>query len=765
MLARSSVLRTHRLFILAFAGYCCLTLVLLHSVVTNLATGVPHDIGDPLLTTTLLWWNTHTVPLSARWWDAPFFWPARGAIAFSDHRLGESLLAAPMIWTGLSPIVAYNVTLLLTFPLSAIAAHWLAYVLTRRHDASACCGLAYGFYPFRVAHVPHLELLASFGMPAALAALHRYRESGQRRWLIVFSAALFLQGICASYYMLFFSVLLTLWVAWFIDWNDVRRLMAIVVASIVAAMALLPIAVGYASVHASYGFVRTHQEIVRYSADVTSLATTSNLVALWGWTARWARSEQEIFPGVTIAFLACAGGVLAWRDSASAHDRLDRVARWLLGFAGCALVVAVCGWSLGTWRVELPGLQISSAAPHKPFSVAAAAVVIAVLLSSRLRGAWARRSPLVFYLIATVLLFTCTLGPEPTFRGHPILYKPPYDWLMALPLFSSIRAPARFAMVAMLALATAGALALTRFRLENRRFRVIPMLVIAGIVADSWIREMPIAKVPAVWPAYRAASFAAVIELPLGDLADDMAAMFRSTVHGRPVVNGSSGFEPAHYSVLKTAVAERDPAALDGMPPGVPLLAVIQKSDDRDGSWRRFLASTGRATPLADENDWLFVAVEPPPAPAPLCPGSPVAIAAAVDGEGIADVSALTDGETHTFWSTLHEQQVGDELVLDLGRIVRPCAVLLSLGDFRVEYPRKLIVETSVDGTAWTTVASRRTAGMAVRAALDDPIRAEIPVALAPRDGRYIRLRIDESHPRVPWIVTDVSVRSETRPE
>ena len=37
------------------------------------------------------------------------------------------------------------------------------------HPVAAFVGaLAYGFNPFRVEHIPHLELLDAFGMPAAL---------------------------------------------------------------------------------------------------------------------------------------------------------------------------------------------------------------------------------------------------------------------------------------------------------------------------------------------------------------------------------------------------------------------------------------------------------------------------------------------------------------------------------------------------------------------------------------------------------------------
>ena len=40
-------------------------------------------------------------------------------IAFSDHRLGASLLATPLQWLGASPLTAYNIVFLATFPLCA----------------------------------------------------------------------------------------------------------------------------------------------------------------------------------------------------------------------------------------------------------------------------------------------------------------------------------------------------------------------------------------------------------------------------------------------------------------------------------------------------------------------------------------------------------------------------------------------------------------------------------------------------------------------
>ena len=142
-----------------------------------------------------------------------------------------------------------------------------------------------------------------------------------------------------------------------------------------------------------------------------------------------------------------------------------------------------------------------------------------------------------------------------------------------------------------------------------------------------------------------------------------------------------------------------------------------------------------------------------------------MAIASAVDGKGPAPLSVLTDRNPRTWWTTVHAQQVGDTLTLELGRKARPCAVVVSVGEYRRNYPRKLIVETSETGVDWTIVATERTAGLTMRGALRDPRTIPIEIALTRSTARFVRLRIDESHPTVPWLVTDVEVRAEPAEE
>jgi hypothetical protein len=65
------------------------------------------------------------------------------------------------------------------------------------------------------------------------------------------------------------------------------------------------------------------------------------------------------------------------------------------------------------------------------------------------------------------------------------------------------------------------------------------------------------ARAPAVYHAVaREPDARVVVELPLGQFDYDLRAMYYSTVHRRPLVNGYSGMFPPHYPRLATALAD-----------------------------------------------------------------------------------------------------------------------------------------------------------------------------------------------------------------
>ena len=144
-------------------------------------------------------------------------------------------------------------------------------------------------------------------------------------------------------------------------------------------------------------------------------------------------------------------------------------------------------------------------------------------------------------------------------------------------------------------------------------------------------------------------------------------------------------------------------------------------------------------TPIADDARWAFFAAETQPEP-PVCDGRTVPIAGISTNDPPVDPGRLTDRNPKTWWAGSHFQRPGDELILDLGTTVQPCAVAVSVGEFRKSYPRQLAVETSLTGREWTRVAIARTVGLTMRGALRNPKTVTILIPVRPSAGRFVRL-------------------------
>jgi hypothetical protein len=747
--------------LLAFVGYSLVTLAMTYPIVLNLTTRVPHDLGDPLLSTVILWWNAHHLPFSSGFWDGSFYWPGTGSLTFSDHRLGVSLLAVPLQWMGCSPLTAYNVTLLATFPLCAVSAHWLAYVLTGRHDAATIAGLAYGFNPYRFAHIEHLELLAAFGMPAALAALFLYARERRAKWMVLFTVALFVQALSCSYYFLFFLVFLGLWGLWFLRWRDYRTTLPYLVgvAVLIVVAMMWPIASEYFAVHKRYGLTRGLGDIVTLSADVTSMATASPLSLLWSWTSTLNGPERQLFPGLTIVVLAIAGVLVALRaeHAGRADARRNRAMYVLLGIGLLFAIVAGSAWFIGPWR--LPGLSVGT--PYKPFSLALLFWIAAAAASPTTRRAYARQSIFAFFVIAAIVLFVFSLGPSPRFLGQQFFYQPPYAWLMRLSVFGdSVRVPARFAMPAILALSSAAALAFARLATSGKSSAIVLTVAATAILADSWVRPLPVVLPPPAWPSSISTdAIAAFVELPLGETLHDAAAMYRTTIADRPTANGYSGYFPEHYEALTVALDELDDSALDFLSSRGPLLVVIDRTWPYAHERMEWLAKHPRARSVGAtaETGW-FVVDRAPDVFIPRCAPTTIPIVAARDWWGRAPVKPITDGDDDTFWASGDWQQAGDFLELDLGHAASACSVRISVGSHAGSYPRSLAVLTSMDGVAWETSSSGRMARAAIAAAVDRPRAATIELPLGSTPTRFVRLRLEADQPKAPWLVTEVAV-------
>ena len=191
------------------------------------------------------------------------------------------------------------------------------------------------------------------------------------------------------------------------------------------------------------------------------------------------------------------------------------------------------------------------------------------------------------------------------------------------------------------------------------------------------------------------------------------------------------------------------------MAPAGPLLVVANK--ESNGDWPGFVRGHRGATPLGEDGRWSFFSL--PRTPQTLCDAGSLPIAAASDNQGAIAAATITDGNKLTWWTSGHPQEVGDRLVLDLGRATAPCAVVTSEEGFQPFYPRALSVATSLDGVEWTTTFSGKTGGLAIQSALVSPRHPHLAIPLTSSPARFIRLQVEQPLEHQPWVVTDVAVR------
>src|SRR6187401_1117677 len=95
--------RETRAWAVASVIYVVLAVIYCWPALREIGAVLPNDTGDPGLNSWIMWWNTQAMPLTARWWNAPIFFPMPGAFALSETLLSLAPISTPLLWMGVSP--------------------------------------------------------------------------------------------------------------------------------------------------------------------------------------------------------------------------------------------------------------------------------------------------------------------------------------------------------------------------------------------------------------------------------------------------------------------------------------------------------------------------------------------------------------------------------------------------------------------------------------------------------------------------------------
>ena len=635
----------------------------------HLSSRIPHDPGDPIFNIWVLWWNAHAVPFTERWWNPPMFFPMRGALALSEHLAGIGLITTPLQLLHASPLAAYNIALILSFALSG----FFTFLLVRRLIPPQCdevirnvsalsAALAYGYGPYRAGQLAHLQVLTSQWMPLALLFMHAYMEEGHARWLACFAAAWIVQALSNGYYLLYFPVLIALWLVWFVDWRR-RGSRGIALIGTFGGASLLLVPI-----------------LIKYVAVQRGL----RLVRTPG--------EMALFSARPGSFLTASGMLAFWPSSPT----------------------------LTTEEFLFPGVT--------PIVLVALGAMSLVWTRQRRRDAHARdlstRSTFGFYAAAAVLMWALALGPA---TSDSVAWLRPYTLLTYLPGFDGLRVPARFAMLATLCVAVAAGIAFSMIAPRSRNLLSLAgVIALVGLVADGWMRAMPLLPPPGrtVLPV---GANSAVLELPPDEGAVDVAAMYRQTQHGLPIINGYSGHTPPHYVILSIALRRGDPSVITELARGRSLAILVKQTFDPGGGMEALV----RDLPGIESHGGSS--------------GGQIYVLPALPARRVAP-----DGD---MWTATVRETARDTIEIDLGqsRVVRTIGFPLRW-HYR-EIDRRIAIHGSIDGQTWSTLWEDWTGGPALAAALIDPLEVPVRITVPDVTTRYLRV-----HPAPSWLRQELRV-------
>lgn len=241
--------------------------------------------------------------------DANIFYPLRATLTYSDAMILPAVIAWPLAWMHLHPVVAYNVVLLASFAASGIAMFYLVRAFGWGSVAAWLAAVAFMLSPFRMNHFSHLELQMTVWMPLVMLGMFRLLQTGAWQYVAGGAAALAGQWYSSMYYGLFltlysivFAVVLGL--AWRIG---PRRIAVAIAAYAIAAALVLPLGLAYLRSEPARG-VRQVESVMEFSATPSDyLRPGVGTPAYRRFLPHVVHSERALFPGMVPLILLVAG--------------------------------------------------------------------------------------------------------------------------------------------------------------------------------------------------------------------------------------------------------------------------------------------------------------------------------------------------------------------------------------------------------------------------------------------------------------------------
>jgi len=271
---------------LIFCSYLILTLIATYPTWMNLSSSIPGPREDNQQNYWTVWWfhraiaEEHIDP-----WTCQLLYYPNGA-HLGLHDVGPAYTFPGTLFAALlGPVAAYNLLVLMAFPLSAFAMYLLTRNMGLSYVAAWGSGIVYGFAPYLPVHGQHhLQQTGIHWFPLLVLCLRRIRVSGSSKW-IVGAVLCYAMAAYSSLYFAVFAALLSGFILLFNMWKDRSMIRVILIRiSLFALLCMVVLMPRFLLVRdamkegAEYGAPGA----MAYSADLLGIIIPPYTHPLWG---------------------------------------------------------------------------------------------------------------------------------------------------------------------------------------------------------------------------------------------------------------------------------------------------------------------------------------------------------------------------------------------------------------------------------------------------------------------------------------------------
>jgi hypothetical protein len=494
-------------------AYLLLSVLALFPLVAQSSSCLP-DTGDSLHNIWTYGDDINRLEQGKAWYNASIFYPEKNSAILSEHGLINTVLFYPFYRWANNPILGYNFLVLLCFILCSFYTYLICYEFTKSRPVSFLAGLIFGFFPYRFAHLPHLQLLSFQWVLIPLYYLILYVRDAKRTHLLLFFSFFVLQVIFVGYNTIYLMILVSGYIGFTFLWNERhgkralrRNYLNLVGALCVSLIVVTPFYLPYIEA-SSQGYRRSLNELEIYGVDLVLLVSAHPGNIAYGKITEGLRTLSpdggisSVFPGLVVVSLTVL-----------------------------SLYQIIRLWKLRD--VNTPSLR--------------------------------------FFLMMGAFFFVMLFGPVIKFRNEVISPSPLFPVYKFIPLFASIRYIPNYIHPLMFTVSIIISYGLSSYKVfQRRKTALLLSLIIAVLICFEYTSYISISKpipygngIPAVYQWLKTQPSYPLIELPVpGEIRSDdpfwydqYLYVYYSIYHRMPIVNGLSGFFPATFR--KTRAIEK----------------------------------------------------------------------------------------------------------------------------------------------------------------------------------------------------------------